>query len=86
MSWIEELHEGSHIKLSNFELLRNIFTLIPEHIKDGSIKKGINTPTEIIKNLWNYVEDRRIDQYVFKSAYSIEVIIEKCMINTLMIK
>ena len=62
------LHEGSHIKLSNFELLRNIFTLIPEHIKDGSIKKGINTPTEIIKNLWNYVEDRRIDQYVFKSA------------------
>ena len=62
------LHEGSHIKLSDFELLRNIFTLIPEHIKDGSIKKGINTPTEIIKNLWNYVEDRRIDQYVFKSA------------------
>ena len=42
--------------------------MIPEHIKDGSIKKGINTPTEIIKNLWNYVEDRRIDQYVFKSA------------------
>ncbi len=62
------LHEGSHIKLSDFELLRNIFTLIPEHIKDGSIKKGINTPTEIIKNLWNYVEDRRIDQFVFKSA------------------
>ena len=42
--------------------------MIPEHIKDGSIKKGINNPTEIIKNLWNYVEDRRIDQYVFKSA------------------
>jgi len=62
------LHEGSHIKLSDFNLLQNLYNLIPNHVKDGSIKKGINHPMDIIKNLWNYVEDRRIDNYVFKSA------------------
>ena len=62
------LHEGSHIKLSDFKLLQDIYNLVPTHIKDGAIKKGINNPIEVIKNLWNYVEDRRIDNFVFKSA------------------
>jgi hypothetical protein len=62
------LHEGSHIKLSNFELLSDIYNLVPQHIKDGAIKKGIQNPISIIKDLWNYVEDRRIDQFVFNSA------------------
>ena len=62
------LHEGSHIKLSDFKLLQDIYNLVPTHVKDGAIKKGVNNPTEVIKNLWNYVEDRRIDNFVFKSA------------------
>ena len=62
------LHEGSHIKLSDFKLLHDIYNLVPTHVKDGAIKKGINNSIEVIKNLWNYVEDRRIDNYVFKSA------------------
>src|SRR6056300_655686 len=62
------LHEGSHIKLSNFELLNDIYNLVPQHIKDGAIKEGIHNPISIIKDLWNYVEDRRIDQFVFNSA------------------
>jgi len=62
------LHEGSHIKLSDFNLLHDLYSLIPQHIKDGSIKKGINNPIQIIKNILNVVEDRRIDNYVFKSA------------------
>ena len=62
------LHEGSHIKLSDFKLLHDIYNLVPTHVKDGAIKKGVNNPIEIIKNLWNYVEDRRIDNFVFKSA------------------
>jgi len=62
------LHEGSHIKLSDFNLLADISTLVPSEIKDSSIKKGILNPLETIKNLWNYVEDRRIDSYVFNSA------------------
>ena len=62
------LHEGSHIKLSDFDLLNNLSILIPNHITAGAIKKGIYNSQETIKNLWNYVEDRRIDNYVFKSA------------------
>ena len=62
------LHEGSHIKLSDFKLLQNLSSLVPQHILEGSIKKGINNPLEVIKNLWNYVEDRRIDHYVFSTA------------------
>ena len=62
------LHEGSHIKLSDFNLLSDIYNLVPTHVKDGAIKKGINNPIQVIKNLWNYVEDRRIDNFVFKSA------------------
>ena len=62
------LHEGSHIKLSDFKLLNDLYNLIPTHISEGAIKKGIYNTQETIKNLWNYVEDRRIDNFVFKSA------------------
>ena len=62
------LHEGSHIKLSDFKLLNNLYNLIPNHISEGAIKKGIYNTQDIVKNLWNYVEDRRIDNFVFKSA------------------
>jgi len=62
------LHEGSHIKLSNFDTLLALPKLVPSHITEGAIKKGIYNSNEIIKNLWNYVEDRRIDQFVFNSA------------------
>jgi hypothetical protein len=62
------LHEGSHIKLSDFDILSDIYNLVPTHIKDGAIKKGINGPIQIIKNIWNVVEDRRIDKFVFDSA------------------
>jgi len=62
------LHEGSHIKLSDFNLLHDIRNLVPSYVIDGAIKKGVNEPVSVIKNLWNYVEDRRIDQFVFDSA------------------
>ena len=62
------LHEGSHIKLSDFDLLSDLYNLVPQYIKDGAIKKGINNPLQVVKNILNYVEDRRIDNFVFKSA------------------
>ena len=62
------LHEGSHIKLSNFELLRDIHSMIPTSVSDSAIKKGIMNPVSIVKDIWNYVEDRRIDWYVFNQA------------------
>ena len=62
------LHEGSHIKLSDFQLLNDIYNLVPQYVKDGAIKKGIMGPISVIKDIWNYVEDRRIDHFVFTSA------------------
>lgn len=62
------LHEGSHIKLSDFKLLGDIYNLVPKQVVEDSIKIGINNPISIIKDVWNYVEDRRIDNYVFNSA------------------
>ena len=62
------LHEGSHIKLSDFNLLHDIYNLIPYYVKDGAIKKGVHNVISVIKDIWNVVEDRRIDKFVFDSA------------------
>ncbi len=64
------LHEGSHIKLSDFGFLRNLDVNIPAEIFVMSEKKGFDKYTTIghVKNLLNYVEDRRIDYFVFKTS------------------
>ena len=64
------LHEGSHIKLSDFEFLRNLKFNIPNEYYLKGEKKGYGK-NEIIANikfLLNYVEDRRIDNYVFSTS------------------
>ena len=62
------LHEASHIKLSNFDILQTLSTDIPKDLVEKSIKKGVLNYTTVIKNLWNWVEDRRIDYYIFKNS------------------
>ena len=62
------LHEGSHIKLSDFDLLRNISNLVPKDVKDSGEAVGIDNVLSTVKDLWNYVEDRRIDFFVYSSA------------------
>ena len=70
------LHEGSHIKLSNFDILQDLDKYIIRTIGDAefsrlaqlSKKKGLTHFTYIIKDILNYVEDRRIDNFIFKSA------------------
>ena len=62
------LHEGSHIKLSDFKLLNEVYSLVPKSIVDSAIKKGVIHPISTVKDIWNWVEDRRIDQFVFDSA------------------
>ena len=64
------LHEGSHIKLSNFDFLRNIENAIPaEYYKRGEVF-GWDRYEVIskVKDLLNYVEDRRIDYFVFTNS------------------
>jgi hypothetical protein len=70
------LHEGSHIKLSNFDLLRDLDVAIHrivgaeeyKRLNELSVSKGITYFAGVVKDLLNYVEDRRIDNFIYKSA------------------
>jgi hypothetical protein len=64
------LHEGSHIKLSDFDFLRNLENNIPQETFIHAEKVGIDKWTVLthMKNLLNYVEDRRIDHYIFSNS------------------
>ena len=64
------LHEGSHIKLSDFEFLRNLENNIPQEIYIDAEKIGYSRfdVRDHVKSLLNYVEDRRIDWYVFSTS------------------
>mgnify|MGYP003627371447 CR=1 FL=1 len=72
------LHEGSHIKLTDFKVLKDIDDFIQKHDKECEMiaeKYGMEDrwdSTFYIKSklsdLLNVVEDRRIDNYIYKSA------------------
>ena len=64
------LHEGSHIKLSDFDFLKNLENNIPQELFVLGEKKGYyrNQVIGHVKNLLNYVEDRRIDNYIFTTS------------------
>jgi len=64
------LHEGSHIKLSDFDILKKLDVLIPDDVYNDAESKGLpKSETRVnIKNLWNYVEDRRIDNFIYSTA------------------
>jgi hypothetical protein len=64
------LHEASHILKSDFDFLKNLEYNIPSEIFVLAEAKGISKYEAIghVKNLLNYVEDRRIDYFVFKTS------------------
>jgi len=66
------LHEGSHIKLSNFKALQNLASEISKitdyrELETLSKQKDV-TFMRTIKDILNWVEDRRIDQFIYNSA------------------
>ena len=64
------LHEGSHILLSDFDFVKQLDVNIPKEYIDRGFSKGYsqNDVKVHIKNLLNFVEDRRIDYHVFSNA------------------
>ena len=70
------LHEGSHIKLSNFTLLADMYKSIEKVVGPAKLKewletankKGVSDVIYTIKDILNWVEDRRIDQFIFDGA------------------
>ena len=64
------LHEGSHILLSDFDFVKQLEVNIPKEYIDRGFTKGYsqNDVKVHIKNLLNFVEDRRIDYHIFSNA------------------
>jgi hypothetical protein len=70
------LHEGSHIKLSNFKLLADMYQSIQKVVGPAKLKewvetankKGVSDVIYTVKDILNWVEDRRIDQFIFDGA------------------
>ena len=76
------LHEGSHVKLSDFDLLKELYEHIPASIRAKVAKKHFSHITDEwtlknevkeyilpkVKNILNYVEDRRIDYFIFTNS------------------
>ena len=64
------LHEGSHIKLSDFDLLRHLEINIPAELYVLAEKIGVTKFQVIstVKSLLNYIEDRRIDSFIFRTS------------------
>ena len=64
------LHEGSHVVLSDFDLVKSIWTKVPREVYDLSapLQVSKDDTATLIKNCLNYVEDRYIDSYVYNNA------------------
>jgi len=66
------LHEGSHIVHTDFDLLKDIRNIVREELKLRNYtweeRQELAEHTRKVKDLLNYVEDRRIDYIIFKSA------------------
>ena len=62
------LHEASHLKYTDFQVLENLMkrgcAIVGDKIRTVSSDEEKNT----VKQILNYVEDRRIDNLVFKSS------------------
>lgn len=68
------LHEASHILLTDFDAAKSTFARIPVPVplslKKKAKEKNLSEDhmAYLCKWVWNYVEDRFIDSYVFKEA------------------
>ena len=64
------LHEGSHIKLSDFDFLKGLEHHIPQEYVNRAEVFGWDKYEVMskVKDLLNYVEDRRIDYFVFTNS------------------
>jgi len=64
------LHEGSHVLLSDFSFLRNLEQNTPHELLQNGLNRGYDKFQVLghLKNMLNYVEDRRIDHFVFSTS------------------
>lgn len=63
------LHEGSHIVKSDFNLLKNLWQIVPQRVYDAIDNKlSKSYVADFTKEILNIVEDRYIDAWVYNTA------------------
>lgn len=64
------LHEASHIVKTDFYIFKNVDDYVPDYIEDLADKKFGETEFlgKVLHKILNYVEDRRIDNWVFSTS------------------
>lgn len=61
------LHEASHIKLTDFQILHDLFNDKIQIVKDLETKHQ-RMCKDLVKEMLNWIEDRRIDHYIFSTS------------------
>jgi hypothetical protein len=66
----QALHEAAHTLKTDFDSVKIAWTNIPHHIFAKADSKNIWRPSleKFIHTMWNVIEDRYIDDYVFNEA------------------
>lgn len=66
----QALHEGAHTLKTNFDTIKTSWANIPPHLLKLSDSKNIRRASfeKFLHNMWNVIEDRFIDNYVFNAA------------------
>ena len=64
------LHEGSHIKLTDFRLLKTLENSITKDLYAKAEKKGSDkkATSNLVKQVLNWIEDRRIDNHIYTNT------------------
>lgn len=64
------LHEGSHVYLTDFDILHTIWQNIPRSLYNIAESKGYSKSdvADFVKRVFNYVEDRYIDNFIYSTA------------------
>lgn len=64
------LHEGSHILLSDFDIVKLIFNRISFNLKNKAKEKNVSNEqlAYLCKWVFNFIEDRYIDSFIFHEA------------------
>ncbi len=64
------LHEGSHVVLSDFDLVKTLWTKVDRSLYDLAqpLQVSKDEVAVLVKTCLNYVEDRYIDWYVYNNA------------------
>ena len=61
------LHEASHIKLTDFQILHDLYNDKIQIVKDLETKHQ-RMCKDLVKEMLNWIEDRRIDHYIFSTS------------------